>query len=257
MRRLLAAIAFLTVVPVPSRWVREEDIAGSVPFFPFVGLLIGLVCAALMMPLLILLPHLRVPLAAVAALLLAGASGALHLDGLADSADGLCSHRERERMLEIMRDSRIGTMGVLAVVFVLLLKVLTLAALPTRVVGMPLPGMVYALCLLPICGRCAVSVVVALLPYARPTGLASAIYRHRSPLDAVTAALFSFLCGWLLLGAAGLVGASAALGATLLFALFCHVRLGGATGDTLGATCELAETAALLGLAAALPLLAG
>ncbi|HQJ31558.1 MAG TPA: adenosylcobinamide-GDP ribazoletransferase, partial [Syntrophales bacterium] len=117
MKALLAAFQFLTTIPLPGgKGTGEGDIAGSLPFFPVVGLLIGMAAAAGDFVFSLLFPP---GVAAVlTVLLLVLITGGLHLDGLADTADGIFSVRNRERMLEIMRDSRIGTMGVLAVVFV-------------------------------------------------------------------------------------------------------------------------------------------
>src|SRR5208283_4809952 len=121
MRRFLAAMRFLTVIPFPGNWGADESsLAGSTVFFPVVGLLIGLgaaavaACAARWLP--------AGPAAGLVIVALLAVSGGLHMDGLSDSADGLLSARPRERALEIMRDSHVGAMGVIAIVCVLLLK---------------------------------------------------------------------------------------------------------------------------------------
>ena len=117
----LAALRFLTIVPLA--WRCEQDgrfFTASLAWFPVIGLLIGLAAAVLIS---FLIPFFPPPVLAMAAIvLMAGVSGCLHLDGLADSGDGLLSARPQERILEIMRDSHTGAMGVIAIVVVLLGK---------------------------------------------------------------------------------------------------------------------------------------
>ncbi|MFP7755551.1 adenosylcobinamide-GDP ribazoletransferase [Thermodesulfobacteriota bacterium B35] len=234
LRSLVAALRFLTIAPIPGQsGMAGDDLARSTPYFPLVGLLIGLACAPLAWLLSLLLPP------AVAAVLvttlLFAVSGGLHLDGLADTADGLFSARSRERMLAIMRDSRIGAMGVIALVVLLLLKVTALASLDRD----RLPA---AVVLMPVAGRCAILVMMALLPYARPEGgLGTLFYSRRSRLAGLWAVGFFLACAWLVTGAAGPGVAGFTLAMLVPFVLFIKARLGGATGDTLGAACELAE----------------
>src|SRR5512137_125405 len=121
MKSFLAAIQFLTVIPFPKDYMpREEDLGRSVPFYPIVGLLIGIMAATLGYLMEAVLPPL--PAYATILIFLLAISGGLHMDGLADTADGFFSARPRDRILEIMRDSRIGVMGVIAVVCIVLLK---------------------------------------------------------------------------------------------------------------------------------------
>ena len=122
MRPLLAAIQFLTVIPFPKSFTGgEKELARCMPFFPVVGLLIGIIIAAFDHVMGLIFPPLPANVMTVIAMTVI--SGGLHMDGLADTADGFFSARPRERVLEIMRDSRTGVMGVLAVVFVIVLKV--------------------------------------------------------------------------------------------------------------------------------------
>jgi adenosylcobinamide-GDP ribazoletransferase len=120
--RLWAAFGFLTILPLPA-WCRqtEEDLPRSVPLFPLVGLAIGGLVGGVAYLAATYLPH---AVAAVAyTLLLAVAHGGLHLDGLADTGDGFFSHRQRERILAIMQDARIGAYGCVTLMGVLALKV--------------------------------------------------------------------------------------------------------------------------------------
>ncbi len=243
MHSLVAALRFLTILPLPGRMGTDSGhLAAAVPFFPLVGLMIGLACVV---PAWLL--HLFLPPAVAAVLvttLLFVVSGGLHLDGLADTADGLFSARSRDRMLAIMRDSRIGAMGVIALTIHLLLKVSALASLdPDRLLSATL--------LMPVAGRCAILFMMALLPYARPEGgLGTLFYTRRSRMVGVWGIFFFSGCAVLAAGGRGLAVAGSTLFLLALFALFLNKRLGGATGDTLGAACELAELGVALAFSA-------
>jgi adenosylcobinamide-GDP ribazoletransferase len=243
MKPLFAALQFLTVIPVPAALGgTERDLARSVYAFPVAGLILGALLAALDAGLAAILPVL--PASAILVVALLVLTGGFHLDGLADTADGFMSSRPRERILEIMKDSRTGPMGVAAVASVLLLKVSLLASLtgPFRPV---------LIVLMPVAGRSAMVMVMAFLPYARPEGgLGSVFMRSRSPLQALWAFFFLLATGWL---AAGLLGVASGLAAALgsaLAALYTYRKIGGITGDTLGATCEIVELIPLLVAAA-------
>ena len=232
MKSLLAALGFLTVLPLPVRWLgTEEDLGRSLIWFPLIGALIGMMAAVLDLGLGMLLPPNVVSVITV--LVLLAASGGLHMDGLADSADGFFSSRSRERMLEIMRDSRSGPMGVMAICGLLLLKVTTLAAVPA-------PLRPATIVLMPLAGRTALTVSLAALPYARPGGGLAGVFRSTRRQALLAGALLTG-SAWLLQGAAGLVTAAASLAAILLLAAYSKRKIGGFTGDTLGAACELTE----------------
>ncbi|MGO8690727.1 MAG: adenosylcobinamide-GDP ribazoletransferase [Thermoguttaceae bacterium] len=242
MKRLLAAIRFLTIVPLPGTWgTAESDLAGSVPFFPVVGLLLGAAAAALAWA----LGHVAPQLVAAALLLVAmmSFSGCLHLDGLSDTADGFLSCRDRERILEIMRDSHAGAMGLITVVAVLLVKFAALASLAPASLW-PAAG------LMPLAGRAAICMHLALLPPAHPDGLGALFSRDRHVAAALGAMALLAVAATALLGPArGLTLAAACLAVTLLLAAYVYRKLGGATGDTLGAACEIVEVVPALGLA--------
>ena len=243
LRNCVAAFRFLTILPLPGTFGSAgDDLRGALPWFPLVGLMLGTVAAGGAWLAWRLLP---VPVAAVAlTLLLFSFSGAMHLDGLADSADGLFSARNREQMLTIMRDSRIGVMGVAAVVMILLFKVAALETLSPAVA-------VRAGLLLPLAGRCALVLMINLLPYVRPEGgLATTLYARRSVWAVPLSLAVLGLVGYAVLGPRGMAAAAAAILTVLLFSWQCHRKIGGATGDTLGAACELAETTVILALVA-------
>jgi adenosylcobinamide-GDP ribazoletransferase len=172
--------------------------------------------------------------AALMVVLLLCFSGCLHLDGLADTADGFLSHRPRARILEIMRDSHIGAMGVVAIVGVLLLKFAALASLPGAAFWQ-------AALLMPLAGRCAIVVQMAVLPYARDDGLARVFYRRRPYFPVLLAVAGLAVVSWGILGLRGLAVWVACMAASLIFSAYVYRKIGGATGDTFGAVCELVE----------------
>jgi adenosylcobinamide-GDP ribazoletransferase len=241
MKQLLAALRFLTILPIPGGWgTAADDLAGSVPWFPVIGLLLGAVAAAAAWAISLVAPPMVS--AAVVVILLLSFSGCLHMDGLSDTADGLLSSRSRERILEIMKDSHIGAMGVVAIVCVLLLKFAALASLPA---GRLWP----AVLLMPLAGRCAIVLHMAVLPYARPEGLGAVFYRRRPRWAAVWAAAVLGMAAYGVLGVEGLIVWAACIVVTLAFSAYVYRKIGGATGDTLGAVCEIIEIVPALTLA--------
>ena len=239
LRLFLIALQFLTCIPVRLRDLPDAlEIGRSVLFYPLVGLLIGTVLALLNLALQNGSDALR---AAVVLAVWVAMTGALHLDGLADSADAwVGGHGDRQRTLDIMKDPRSGPAAVSAVVLVLLLK---FAALAVLLQGGAWP----ALLLAPLLGRAALLGLLLSTPYVRAGGMGAAIAGHLPRKTAlalllVTAAGICLLAdGWKALLAVLVVG-------FLLRRAFL-ARLGGMTGDMLGAAVELAEAAALLALA--------
>jgi adenosylcobinamide-GDP ribazoletransferase len=238
-----SALCFLTLVRVPDRWCGKQDALGlGLVFFPLIGLLIGIVAAGLGFGLDHVLPAL--PVSALVVVALVAASRGLHMDGLADTADGFFSSRSRERVLEIMRDSRTGAMGVLAIASVLIVKVALLAV----VGGHDRWGVIL---LMPLSGRCVLPLVMMLFPYARPEGGLASIFQRTRGLGARVALavwplVLMFAVGWVVAGGRGLASAGAATAIALLFGFYSRRKVGGYTGDTLGTTCELAELAPAL-----------
>jgi len=233
----LAALQFLTILPLPrSVDLGERAIGRGIWFFPVVGLLIGAAVAGLDYGVSRLLPSLPASVIAVTALLFV--SGGLHIDGLADTADGFCSSRPKERILEIMRDSRSGPMAVAAVVCVLSLKMAALHSVPAQ----PELQRASTILLTALAGRCALVFQLNLLPYARTEGgLGTAFVKAKSRLQPVWALAVLAAACWFLLGRVGAAIVVGALVVSALFALHCHRKIGGFTGDTLGAACELTE----------------
>jgi adenosylcobinamide-GDP ribazoletransferase len=228
---------------VSSGPLLETDLGRSVAFFPVVGLVLGLVLAGLAALLGGALPSTVLAVLLIAAL--AGLTGGLHIDGLADTFDALGGGRgDRQRMLDLMRDSRIGAHGAAALVLGLLLKVFALAAVLQR-------RDLTLVLLFPAIGRWAVTPWIVLHPYARAEGLGRA-FNGEARAREVAIATVIVAAAVLLLGPRLIAPALGALAAAALFALWLRRRLGGLTGDVYGATIELAEATALV-LAGAMP----
>ncbi len=249
-RALLCAVAFLTRIPVPTGVFAPRVLGLSVAFFPAVGLLLGAMSALaawlLRVPL-GLPPHLGWALLLVA--LHAHLTGALHLDGLADVADGLGGGRgDRVRALEIMKDPRVGAFGVVAVVFLVLAKVVMM----DEVLRMAEPRAL--LLAYPLVARFAVVLLVVFYPCARPDGMARTFHDQSGWAATVGAAVVTASAVWLL-GARVWAPAAVSVGVGLAAGTWIAVKLQGLTGDAYGAAVELAELGFLA--AAAYPRLRG
>lgn len=243
MTNLWAAISFLTLMPVP-RGIKLDgnDLSESIVYFPVVGLLIGAVGVLLLMVLCPLFPPFVMSILIVVWLL--GVSGALHIDGLSDTADGFLSARPKAEILLIMKDSRVGVMGAVATMIVLALKTAGFYSLPREVLWK-------ALLLAPIAGRCALIFQMVILPSARPDMGLGRLFCGRPSYKVAAATLAALLgTGWLLAHSAGLITCSFVVAATALFCWVCKKKINGATGDTLGALCEIVETVVVVTLSA-------
>lgn len=236
MKSLLAAIAFLTRIPV-ARLVTFDagDVARSAGWFPLVGVVLGAIAVGVAR-----LFEGRLPVELIAVLLMAVealATGALHFDGLADTADGFGGGKDREDILRIMRDHAIGSYGGTALVILVALKVTAYAALLKQSDWIP------ALLLTPALGRWAILLLTAALPYARTSASVVKGMDKRS-----------LFWGSLLLAAAlaatrsvrGAIATAAVVGVSAAFGFYSKRKIGGITGDTLGANVQLCESAALL-----------
>jgi len=239
-REFKLALAFLTRLPLRSEQWSDGDLAASVVMFAPVGALVGGIAALVYT--VVAWSGLPPWIAAVAAITaMVWITGGLHEDGLADVADGFGAGQTRADRLRIMRDPQIGSHGTVALVLGLSARIGALAAL-----GDPVPvGLV--LIAAGAVSRSAIAVVMLALPRARADGLAASAGRpHWMRVTAV--ALVAIALAMLLLGphpgSAGLLGA--ALGASAV-AWLAERRIGGQTGDVLGAVQQLAETGFLLG----------
>ena len=233
MRGLLAAIGFLTRLPVPATALADAAArTRSLAWYPAVGLLLGALLSGLAWAV-----HGWPPLLAAALVLAAwvALTGALHLDGLADSADAWVGGMgDRARTLAIMKDPTCGPMGVVALMLVLLLKFAALASAPAW------PG----LWLAPVLGRAVLVAAFLALPYARAGGLGEALVGAPRVVCATVLALVAVGC--LCFGLRGIEALAVAMVLFTAWRRACLQRLCGMTGDTCGALAELTEVAVLV-----------
>jgi adenosylcobinamide-GDP ribazoletransferase len=239
-RSLRAAVSFLTVLPVANADGSPGTRLGRA-YFPAVGALVGLVAGGV----LVLVDAIAGPLlgaaAGVASLCLL--SGAIHLDGLGDSADGLLGRGDAARRLEVMRDPRLGSYGVTAVVVVLLLQTAALA-------GMPPVRALVALIVAGAMSRLAAAVVIAWVPYVRTSGLGVAASGATGRTMDLAVGLATVAVVALLDWRRSVVAALLVAAVVLIVTGLARRRLGGVTGDICGAAAELGQLAVLLVFAA-------
>jgi adenosylcobinamide-GDP ribazoletransferase len=238
-RGAAGAVAFLTRVPVGA-WVKLDarDVARGSVFFPLVGAVVGAASGLVAVGIARVLPAFLA--ATLAVLCEAALTGAIHLDALADLADSLGA-RSRERALEILREPAIGAFGAVALVVDLILKTGAFAALLAQDGLLPVVVASFAV------GRAAPLVLGWALPYARPgEGSGRALTDEPRAWERASGLVLAGVLVFALSGVRGLaLGGGAAVGLVLI-AVVAWRRLGGATGDVLGAGIEVATLGALL-----------
>jgi adenosylcobinamide-GDP ribazoletransferase len=240
----LAALHFLTIIRIAkdldTTGEKPERLGRSMICFPVVGLFLGLVLVAVRYAFGYILSPSLVDILVIAALVII--TGALHLDGFADTADGLAGGRDRERSLVIMRDSRIGSFAVAGLILLLMLKIFTLQQVPPEIKNR-------ALLLMPVLGRWSTVQLAFGFTYARSgPGTGLAFTRFAGKREYIIATLITVVIS---LGLFRLHGAIILLIIalfTLLFGRFFQRRLGGVTGDIMGAACEINEVVTLLAI---------
>jgi adenosylcobinamide-GDP ribazoletransferase len=240
---LRLAVSFLTIIPViDQRRASEDAVAASFAWFPIVGCFIGValaaedwllsyVCAQVIRSVLIIIS-------------LTVLTGAVHLDGLADTADALGAGRDRDRALDILRDSRVGTFGASAIFFDLTLKILALSTLAGN-------RRYAALLFAPMLARWAMVTVASGLPYLRAQGSGSTLLDGKKfGYIAGIISVFTLVIFWTL-GAMRPIALATAVAIAIVFAMRSFYRrwLGGVTGDLIGACGELVEIAVLVTMA--------
>jgi adenosylcobinamide-GDP ribazoletransferase len=239
----LAAVMFLTRLPVGRfNEFREEDVAPSTIYFPVVGALIGLAgglalltSAAFPSPVAVL----------ISMLVTIWLTGGLHEDGLADSADGLIGGQDPQRRLEIMKDSRIGAYGALALWFSLTAKLLLIESLLAANLVTAVRAIVIAHCL----GRTATVALLTCLPYARIEPSKSSSFGNKVTFRQLAPVIvFAVALSLLLLGLQGVCCLTAAVVVTVVCGLYFKGKIGGITGDCLGAANQLVELSTYLSL---------
>ncbi|MDQ8735264.1 adenosylcobinamide-GDP ribazoletransferase [Paenibacillus sp. LHD-38] len=248
---LIAALQFLTRFPVPVTVPFQAAVLSrSVVYFPMAGAIIGACIYAITWLLALFVP--AWPSAVLVLIFWTALSGGLHLDGWMDTADGVLSHRSRERMLEIMKDSRVGAMGVLAAVFLLLFKASLLAELLQHE-NFKLYGPLFVI--IPMWSRAWMSTAIAGWPFARKGEGIAILFHEVKGAQAAAALLITAVGTALILRLIGISIDEIVL--CLLAIVFCvfvvggmlaswlNHKLGGLTGDTYGAMNEAIEAVLL------------
>ena len=239
-RLFCVALIFFTRIPVRVADFSESDLNHATRYFPLVGILVGAVCGLVFWLAALWLPHAVAVLVSMATGI--GLTGAFHEDGLADAADGLGGGWERAQVLAIMQDSRLGSYGAIALFMMLLAKFETLSHMSPAM----LPAVMIAAHAL---SRFCATLVIALQSYVRFEGKSKPLATRLTSLDIALAALFGLLPlmllpfrWWLALLPVALVW--------FWFSYKLKKRLGGYTGDCLGAMQQLTELAFYLGVLA-------
>lgn len=225
-------IQFFTRIPIKLNLAaNEEDFGKGLVFAPFVGLIIGGILAAAAYGLLFVFP--RSMVAVIILVLYIIVTGGLHLDGLGDTFDGIFSNRPKERILEIMRDSRVGTNAVLAVVSVLLLNYVALSQLDSTY-------FLRVILLMPVAGRVGSIISAAVSTYARSgAGLGKSFIEYCGKKELFWGLLIYIVISLLTFDYKMWIVLSVPPISAFLFIKGLSSKIGGATGDILGAVCEL------------------
>jgi len=244
--RLLTALKFLTIIPVPRQGeTSPEELGRSTGYFPVVGVVIGLILAGLNWLLGLFLPS-----AVVNALLIVSMvviSGALHLDGFVDTCDGIAGHKTPEERWQVMHDSRAGSFGIVGVSCLLVTKYISLNSIPE-------PLVIAALVLMPVAGRWAMAYAIFAYPYARPSGLGKMVKQETNWWGFVMATIITLAVAIGLARLANvtyffLAGLAIMAGIWIIImamAAYLKRKFSGLTGDTYGAINEVAEVCVLI-----------
>lgn len=238
MKGFLYALQFLTIIPVKIKAaVDERELGRSTAFFPLVGAVQGIILVGANLLFLKFLPHDIASVLILTILILT--NGGFHLDGFADTIDGLAGGNTKEERLHIMKDSRIGAIGVVAIALLLLIKFLAINNLNPPFSTLHSH---YILFLLPVMGRWSIVPMAYLADYGRPTGgLGMAFTEYTGIKEFLLATIFALSASVILLSWYGLVYAGIIFIAVYLFTVFFKRKLGGVTGDVFGFQGEISE----------------
>ncbi len=244
--RFLAALRFLTIIPVPfRREASPEEVGGSTAYFPVVGIIIGLILAGLNWLLTLFLPSAVVNGLLIVAMVVI--SGAMHVDGLVDTCDGLGGHKTVEERWRVMHDSRAGAFSIVGAFLLLLVKYASLSSVPGSL-------LMTTLVLMPVVSRWAMVYAIFAYPYARPEGLGKVFKQEASwpGFALATVVALAVAIGWAklanityfyLAALAIIVGIWVIVVAV---AGYLKRKFSGLTGDTYGAINEVAEVGVLI-----------
>jgi len=234
MKRLVLMIQFFTRIPIKINMnVKNEDFSKGMVYLPIVGLIIGLFNFGIYHVAQNFFGQVMTPIMCLSANIFI--TGGIHIDGLADTCDGIFSARDKEKILEIMKDSRIGTNGTIAIVLDFIFRLGLLFSIPSKVIG-------FTIILAPVAAKILILLLMGLSKYARTQGgMGGLFYSHLSAKRLI----IGIGLGILMILAIGSFKALLALMCSLIVILLYRKmvidKIGGMTGDTLGAANELTE----------------
>jgi len=237
MKILLLALQFLTILPIRIKNVTPDEIGRSMIFFPVAGYLIGLLASGIF----IFLGSLEIPDLAASVIIIVSMTlitGGIHLDGLSDTADAFLSRKPKDSMLAIMRDSHAGVMGNLTVICVLLLKIAFLFSVQGYF-------KISALLLACTISRWGQVFQISLFPYARTEGKGKVYSDQKNRGIFIVASAITFFVSWAIFHSNGILLMGGAGLTAYLTGTVCARKIGGVTGDTLGASSEILEVMVL------------
>ena len=262
MKGFLLLLSFMTRIPMPKTDYDEEKLGKSMKYFPVVGIIIGFILLFFCIIFNFILKNISysaiLPLMIIVVILTdLITTGALHLDGLADTFDGIFSYRSKHKMLEIMKDSRLGSNGALALILYFLLKFILLFSLIIE----SREGAVYAIMTYPVVARFCSVVSCASSPYARGSGMGKTFVDNTKTCGLIVAAIITILyttgmvfmpfilfTNYLLPMQFIIKTISIIVVIVLLLGIFAYAfsklierKIGGITGDTLGALLEISS----------------
>ena len=241
--QIILLIQFMTRIPIPIKVeYSEKQLGKGIKYFPLVGYLIGIIIFITgivlnkyidnkyIISLLLILIELKLV-------------GLIHIDGLADSFDGLFSYRDKDRILEIMKDSRVGTNGVVVLIFYYLAKLILIAEIISR-------GDMRCLIIYPIIARMSTSVNAGFGVYARDNGMSTGIIGMNQVKDSIFSVILTLLLIILVYYNSGILKGLVMFVAGILFIFYfrrvVYKIIGGITGDTMGASLEMTGLIVLL-----------
>ena len=229
-KQLIILIQFMTRIPVfVNVEYDEEKLGKSIKYFPLVGAIIGIFLYGIN----ILAGKITVNRQIAAIIIIIAEifiTGLIHIDGLADTADGLFSYAEKEKILEIMKDPRVGTNGAVALILYFMTKVILLSEI----------------ILYPVISRLSTSINAGLGEYARKNGMSNGIIGKNGKKEAVISIIITMILSFIILKAKGLIILIFAILFILLLMKGVKRKIGGITGDTMGASLELTSILVLL-----------
>jgi adenosylcobinamide-GDP ribazoletransferase len=235
-RSFLIALQFLTSIPFKMKNIKAAELPGSVTYYPAVGAIIGAVLASSCLFFSVFFSQSISPLLTLGVYILI--TGALHLDGFADTVDGLYGGSTKKDILRIMADSATGAKSVVWVVFIIALKAIILITLPSN-------RLYPAFLLFPVLGRYSIALLMKYSFYAKEQGLGKVYCKNITGVQFLILNVFTVLL-LMLFGSLGLVAFIAVVLVAFIIKKYFENKLGGVTGDVFGFSVEVTEAVALL-----------